>query len=124
LDSVEIADTVSYEGGIRAMLFNRLDLHGNLWRADNSNEVRGIPPGGVQFESVGKSRRNGGGVDAKVFIGPVTRAFASLSWLDVRLLTPVTPPPTSCPTSPISCTRLASRAEFPCPAARVNRSSS
>jgi outer membrane receptor protein involved in Fe transport len=115
VDSVEIADTVSYEGGIRALLFNRLDLHGNLWRADNSNEVRGIPPGGVQFESLGKSRRNGGGVDAKVFIGPVTRAFASLSWLDVRLLTPVTPTADKLPDIPDFVHQIGVESRIPLP---------
>ena len=84
---VEIADTASYEAGVRALLFNRLDLHGNVWRADNSNEIRGIPPG-AEFESLGKSRRDGGGLDARVFVGPVTRVFASVSWLEARLLTP------------------------------------
>lgn len=91
LDRVEIADTVSYEAGARALLLGRLDLHGNIWRANNSNEVRAIPPGGTQFESLGKSRRNGGGIDARWFVGPVTRVFGSFSWLDVRLLTPVSP---------------------------------
>ena len=65
LDRVEIADTASYEAGVRALLFDRLDLHGNVWRADNSNEIRGIPPG-TEFESLGKSRREGGGLDARV----------------------------------------------------------
>ena len=100
LNSVEIADTISYEGGVRALLFNRLDVHGNLWRADNSNEIRGIPPGGTQFESLGKSRRNGGSVDAKFFVGPLTRVFGSVSWLDVRLLTPVTPAANKLPDIP------------------------
>ena len=90
LGRVEIADTASYEAGVRALLFNRLDLHGNVWRADNSNEIRGIPPG-TEFESLGKSRRDGGGLDARVFVGPLTRVFASVSWLEARLLTPVTP---------------------------------
>ena len=90
LQEVEIRRR-SFEAGIRTLLFNRLDLHGNLWRADNSNEIRGIPPGGSQFESLGKSRRDGGGVDAKIFLGPVTRVFGSVSWLDATLLTPATP---------------------------------
>ena len=90
LERVEIADTASYEAGVRALLFDRLDLHGNVWRADNSNEIRGIPPG-TEFESLGKSRRDGGGLDARVILGPVTRVFASVSWLEARLLTPVTP---------------------------------
>ena len=90
LDRVEIADTASYEGGVRALLFDRLDLHGNVWRADNTNEVRAIPPG-TEFESLGKSRRKGGGLDARYFVGPTTRVFASVSWLQARLLTPVTP---------------------------------
>lgn len=90
LDRVEIADTASYEGGVRALLFERLDLHGNIWRADNTNEIRVIPPGG-QFESLGKSRRNGGGVEARVFVSQLTRIFTSLSWLDAKLTTPATP---------------------------------
>lgn len=90
LGRVQIADTASYEAGARAILFTRLDLHGNVWRADNSNEIRGIPPGG-EFESLGKSRRTGGGVDARVLVGSVTRVFASASWLQARLLTPAVP---------------------------------
>ena len=90
LGRVEIADTASYEGGARVLLFDRVDLHGNVWRADNSNEIRGIPPG-TEFESLGKSRRYGGGVDSRVFVGPYTRIFGSLSWLKARLLTPATP---------------------------------
>lgn len=91
LSRVQIADTLSYEGGVRALVLERVDLHANLWRADNSNEVRGIPPGGTQFESLGKSRRDGGGVDAKLILGPRTRVFGSVSWLEARLLTPAVP---------------------------------
>lgn len=100
LGRVEISDTSSFEAGIRTLLFNRLDLHGNLWRADNSNEIRGIPPGGTQFESLGKSRRDGGGVDARMFLGPVTRVFGSVSWLDATLLTPATPAASRLPDIP------------------------
>ncbi|MDQ3211971.1 MAG: TonB-dependent receptor [Acidobacteriota bacterium] len=90
LDRVEIADTASYEAGARTLLFDRVELHGNVWRADNSNEIRGIPPG-TEFESLGKSRRDGYGLDARVFVGPVTRVLASVSWLDARVLTPANP---------------------------------
>ena len=59
-------------------------------RADNTNETRAIPTG-TEFESLGKSRRKGGGLDARYFVGPATRVFASVSWLEARLRTPVTP---------------------------------
>ena len=90
LDSVgrvEIAETKSYEAGIRARAVSRLDIQGSVWRADNSNEIRGIPPGGVQFESLGKSRRDGGEVELGISFGP-TRIYGALSWVDAELLTP------------------------------------
>jgi outer membrane receptor protein involved in Fe transport len=113
LGRVEIADTVSYEAGVRAMFFSRLDLHGNLWRADNSNEIRGIPPGGTQFESLGKSRRDGASLDARIFVGPVTRVFASVSWLDARLLTPSTPAASHLPDIPESVHQIGVESAIP-----------
>lgn len=87
---VEFAETKSYEGGIRARAFGRLDIQGSVWRADNSNEIRGIPPGGTQFESLGKSRRDGGEFDLRLSIGD-TRLYGGLSWVSAELLTPATP---------------------------------
>ncbi len=88
---VEIADTKSYELGLNLRLFSRLDLHLDVWRADNSNEIRGIPPGGTQFESLGKSRRDGFAVEANWFPGSGTRIFAGVSFVDAELRTPTTP---------------------------------
>jgi outer membrane receptor protein involved in Fe transport len=87
---VEIAETRSYEAGVRARAFRRLDIQGSVWRADNSNEIRGIPPGGTQFESLGKSRRDGGEFDLRLSIGD-TRLYGGLSWVSAELLTPATP---------------------------------
>jgi hypothetical protein len=95
------------------MFFSRLDLHGNLWRADNSNEIRGIPPGGTQFESLGKSRRDGASLDARIFVGPVTRVFASVSWLDARLLTPSTPAASHLPDIPESVHQIGVESAIP-----------
>jgi hypothetical protein len=114
LGRVEIADTASYEGGVRALLFDRLDLHGNVWRADNTNEVRAIPPG-TEFESLGKSRRKGGGLDARLFVGPVTRVLASVSWLQARLLTPVTPAANRLPDIPDFVHQLGFETGIPLP---------
>ena len=88
--SVQIAETKSYEIGVKALLLHRLDVRADRWRADNSNEIRGIPPGGTQFESLGASRRNGTEVEFRGIIGPVTRAFTSFSWVDATLTTPTT----------------------------------
>ncbi len=91
VDRVSIAETESYEGGVRARLFDRVVLQADIWRADNSNEIRGIPPGGTQFESLGKSRRDGQEVEAHVYPRAGTHIYGSLSWVDATLLTPTTP---------------------------------
>ena len=91
VDRIGIAETTSYEGGARALLMRRLDLRGSIWRADNTNEIRGIPPGGTQFESLGKSRRDGGELDVSWYAGPGTRIFTALSWVEAKLLTPTSP---------------------------------
>ncbi|MFN2385565.1 MAG: TonB-dependent receptor [Thermoanaerobaculia bacterium] len=88
---VEIAETESFEVGVTARVLDRLHFHADVFRADNSNEIRGIPPGGVQFESLGASRREGIDFEVNWFPGPSTRVFAGLSWVDVVLQTPVTP---------------------------------
>ena len=88
---VDIAKTESYEAGLTARVASRLELLAVVWRADNSNEIRGIPPGGVEFESLGRSRRYG--TEAEVNWYPVarTRIYAGVSFVHVRLTTPVTP---------------------------------
>ena len=86
---VEIAETKSYEVGMSWRLFDRVALHADVWRADNSNEIRGIPPGGVQFESLGASRRKGVDLEASVFLGSAARLYTAFSWVDVRLTTPL-----------------------------------
>ena len=91
IDRVQIAEIKSYETGARWLLFERLDLRGAIWRANNTNEIRGIPPGGTQFESLGRSRRTGEELEARWYAGPATRLFTALSWVDPRLLTPTTP---------------------------------
>lgn len=115
---VEIAETRSYEAGVRALLFERLDLHGNVWRADNTNEIRGIPPGGTQFESLGESRRDGGAFEARWFAGPVTRVFAAFSWVEARLLTPTTPAANRLPDIPGFVHQLGIESGIPLPSSR------
>lgn len=103
LDSVgrvEIAQTDSYEAGLVYRLFDRLHLQGGVWRADNSNEIRGIPPGGTQFESLGRSRREGVDVEVNWYAGGSTRLYGGLSFVHVRLTTPTTPGATHLPDVP------------------------
>lgn len=66
-------------------------------RSDNSNEIRGIPPG-IEFESLGKSRRKGSEADLAWFFSRRTaRVYTNLSWVEARLLTPATPGATHFP---------------------------
>lgn len=88
---VEVAETESYEVGATLRPTPRIDVDATWWRADNSNEVRGIPPGGVQFESLGASKRDGATVDLRWFLLSHTRVSAGVSWVKARLLTPATP---------------------------------
>ena len=91
VDRVVISKTESYEVGLTARLATRVELLADVFRADNSNETRGIPPGGQQFESLGRSRREG--LEGEISWFPVsrTRIYAGVSWVDAVLTTPVTP---------------------------------
>ena len=91
VDRVEIAKTESYEAGITARPWTQVELLVAVFRADNSNETRGIPPGGQQFESLGRSRREGAEGEISWFPVSRTRIYAGVSWVDAVLTTPVTP---------------------------------
>ena len=91
IERVDVAETESYEVGTTLRPTARIDVDVTWWRADNSNEVRGIPPGGVQFESLGASRRDGASVDARWFPFSGARVYGGMSWVDSRLLTPTAP---------------------------------
>ncbi len=97
---VEIAKTESYEAGVTARVLERLHVLAGVWRTDNSNEIRGIPPGGVEFESLGKSRRKGVDVELNWYPWAATRVFGSVSFVDVELTTPTTPGATHLPDIP------------------------
>ena len=84
-------ETESYEVGATLRPTSRIDVDATWWRADNTNEVRGIPPGGVQFESLGASKRDGASVDVRWFVFSGARVYGGLSWVKARLLTPATP---------------------------------
>lgn len=88
---VQIAETQSYEAGLAYRVLDRLHFQGDVWRADNSNEIRGIPPGNIQFESLGRSRREGVDFEANWFPGGSTRVYGGVSWVHVRLKTPTVP---------------------------------
>jgi outer membrane receptor protein involved in Fe transport len=90
IDRVKIASTVNHELGLTFRPAPRIELRGDVWRATNSNEIRGIPPGGVQFESLGKSRRNGWDGDVSVIVGQKTVLYGGYSRVSARLLTPAT----------------------------------
>jgi len=97
LDRVEIAETRNYELGVSFHLFGGLELQADVFRSDNSNEIRGIPPG-IEFESLGKSRRKGAEADLTWFLANRTaRVYTNLSWVEARLLTPVNPAATHFP---------------------------
>ncbi len=91
VDRVEIAETESYEAGLTARMSTKLELLGAVWRADNSNEIRGIPPGGVQFESLGRSRREGAEAEINWYPVQHTRIYLGVSWVDAVLTTPTNP---------------------------------
>lgn len=91
VDRVEIAETESYEAGLTARISTKLELLGAVWRADNSNEIRGIPPGGVQFESLGRSRREGAEAEINWYPVQRTRIYLGVSWVDAVLKTPTNP---------------------------------
>ncbi len=97
VDRVVISKTESYEAGLTARLSTRVELLAAVYRADNSNETRGIPPGGQQFESLGKSRRKGAEGEISWFPISRTRIYAGVSWVDAVLTTPVTPLATHLP---------------------------
>jgi TonB dependent receptor len=90
IDRVVVAETESYEIGATLRPTSRIDVDATWWRADNTNEVRGIPPGGVQFESLGESKRDGASVDVQWFLSSGARIFGGLSWVEARLLTATT----------------------------------
>jgi outer membrane receptor protein involved in Fe transport len=90
IDRVAVAETESYEVGATLRPTSRIDVDATWWRADNSNEVRGIPPGGVQFESLGASKPNGASVDVRWFVFSGARVYGGLSWVKARLQTPAT----------------------------------
>jgi outer membrane receptor protein involved in Fe transport len=97
---VEIAKTESYEFGITTRVLERLHVVAGVWRTDNSNEIRGIPPGGIEFESLGESRREGVDFELNWYPGAATRIFGSVSFVDVELTTPTTPGATHLPDIP------------------------
>lgn len=97
---VEIAKTESYEVGVTVRVLDRLHVLAGVWRTDNSNEIRGIPPGGVEFESLGESRREGWDFELNWYPGSSTRVFGALSFVDVELRTPTTPGATRLPDIP------------------------
>jgi outer membrane receptor protein involved in Fe transport len=100
VDRVQIARTESYEVGATVRPLQSIDVDATWWRADNSNEIRGIPPGGVQFESLGRSRRHGASVDVRWFLPHGARVTGGLSWVNARLLTPTVPAATHLPDIP------------------------
>lgn len=90
LGRVSIAQTRNYETGLSFHLFEGLEIQGDVFRSDNTNEIRGIPPG-IEFESLGKSRRKGAEMDVAWFFWSRTaRIYTNLSWVKARLLTPAT----------------------------------
>ena len=108
--SVSVAETRNYELGATVRPMSRIDVDLNLWRADNANEIRGIPPGGVQFESLGKSRRNGGSVDVQWFVGPSARVTGGIAFVEARLLTPTNPAANHLPDVPDSVHHIGAQA--------------
>lgn len=97
LGRVSIAQTRNYEAGVSFHLFDGLEIQADVFRSDNTNEIRGIPPG-IEFESLGKSRRKGAEADlAWFFSGRTSRIYTNLSWVEARLLTPATPAATHFP---------------------------
>jgi outer membrane receptor protein involved in Fe transport len=91
IERVQIAETQSYEIGLTARPTTRFELLAAAWRANNSNEIRGIPPGGVQFESLGRSRREGVEAELNFYPVPRTRIYAGVSFVDAVLTTAANP---------------------------------
>ena len=118
---VEIAETESYELGLTARVLDRLHFHADVFRADNSNEIRGIPPGGVQFESLGASRRDGVDFEVNWFPGSSTRLFAGLSWVDVSLRTPAQPGAVHLPDIPDHVHQVGAETQLAAPASIPGR---
>lgn len=100
IERVDVAETESYEVGATLRPTSRVDVDVTWWRADNSNEIRGIPPGGVQFESLGASKRDGTSLDARWFPFASARVYGGVSWVGARLLTPTVPGATHLPDVP------------------------
>ncbi|MDQ6799669.1 MAG: TonB-dependent receptor plug domain-containing protein [Acidobacteriota bacterium] len=97
VNRVSIAKTRNYEAGLSFHLLGGLEIQGDVFRSDNTNEIRAIPPG-IEFESLGKSRRKGAEVDAAWFFWSRTaRVYTNLSWVTARLTTPATPTATHFP---------------------------
>jgi hypothetical protein len=80
----------SYETGVTARMSSKLLLLGAVWRADNSIEIRGIPPR-VDIESLGRSRRYGVERGVSWYPRARPRLYGGLSFGDVRPTTPTTP---------------------------------
>lgn len=88
---VAIARTRNYETGVAFHFANGIEMQAGVFRSDNSKEVRSIPPG-IEFESLGRSRRKGAEFDLAWFFSErTTRLYAHLSWVEARLLTPANP---------------------------------
>ncbi len=97
LGRVEIAETRNYELGVSFRLLGSLEVQADVFRSENTNEIRGIPPG-IEFESLGKSRREGAEFDLTWFLAARTaRLYTNLSWVEAELRTPVTPAATHLP---------------------------
>lgn len=88
---VDIAETENTEFGASLRLGEAVTVRADVWRADNSNEIRGIPPGGVEFESLGKSRREGSDFEVDWYPGWGLHLRGAASFVDAKLLTPATP---------------------------------
>lgn len=95
LGRVSIAQTRNYEAGLSFHLLEGLEIQGDVYRSDNTNEIRGVP-GTTEFESLGRARRKGAEFDATWFFWSRTaRIYTNLSWVEARLLTPPAATPTA-----------------------------
>ena len=91
VDRVKIAQTRNYEVGVSVHLAAGFEIQADAFQSNNSNEIRAIPPG-IEFESLGKSRRKGAETDLTWFSpARTTRLYTHWSWVEARLLTPATP---------------------------------
>lgn len=100
IDRVKIAETENVEFGLAWKPNDRIELRADVWRSDNSNEIRGIPPGGTQFESLGASRREGADFEVAFFFGTDTTFFVNYSDVEAALTTPINPLATFLPDIP------------------------